>query len=67
MKPDEYERLQEYFWKLESLIPNPPRGWEKNAKPCKWLKILEEQRISNGGKEKTSGPLRQHPRKARKD
>ena len=44
MKPDEEEKLQEYFWKLESLIPNPPRDWEKNAKPCKWLKILKEQK-----------------------
>jgi hypothetical protein len=43
MKPDELERLKEYFWQLERMIPNPPKGWEQNIKPCKWLKIIKER------------------------
>jgi hypothetical protein len=42
-QPTEQERLEEYFWKLESLIPNPPRDWAKASKPCKWDKILKER------------------------
>ena len=49
MKPDEEERLKEYFWKLEGMIPNPPRGWEQNMLPCKWAKILKERQESQGG------------------
>jgi hypothetical protein len=37
------QRLQDYFWKLESLIPNPGPNWAKSAKPCKWKKILDEK------------------------
>jgi hypothetical protein len=39
----EEQRLQDFFWKLESLIPNPPKDWQKLAKPCKWKKILEDK------------------------
>ena len=52
MKPEEYERLLKYFNQLNVLIPNPPKDWEKNMKPCKWLKILKEN------KNKTSGARR---------
>jgi hypothetical protein len=40
----EEQRLQDFFWKLESMIPNPPRDWAKSAKPCKWKKILDERK-----------------------
>jgi len=43
-QPTEKERLEEYFWQLERLIPNPPRDWAKSARPCKWAKILEERK-----------------------
>ena len=44
--PTERERLEEYFWQLERLIPNPPKDWAKSARPCKWAKILEEKKNS---------------------
>lgn len=49
-QPTEQQRLEEYFWQLERLIPNPPRDWAKAAKPCKYLKLLEErkQNADNG-------------------
>ena len=47
----EEERLQEYFWQLERLIPNPPKDWAKVAKPCKYLKLLEERKQNNASKE----------------
>jgi hypothetical protein len=40
----EEQRLLDYFWKLESLIPNPPKDWAKSAKSCKWQKILDERK-----------------------
>lgn len=42
--PTEEERLEAYFKKLHSLIPDPGADWEKNARPCKWAKILEERK-----------------------
>jgi len=39
----EAQRLQDYFWKLEKLIPNPGPNWARSAKPCKYAKILEER------------------------
>lgn len=42
-QPTEQERLEEFFWKLERLIPNPPADWAKSARPCKWKKLLDEQ------------------------
>jgi hypothetical protein len=42
--PTVAQRLQDYFQKLEELIPNPPKDWEKTAKECKWAKILEERK-----------------------
>jgi hypothetical protein len=65
-QPTEQERLQEYFWQLERLIPNPPRDWAKSARPCKWAKIIEEQKESNGREEET-GSLCQHSREERTD
>jgi predicted secreted protein len=47
--PTEAERLQEYFWQLQRLIPSPPKDWAKAAKPCKYLKLLEERKLQNGG------------------
>jgi hypothetical protein len=45
----EADRLQKYFWDLEKLIPNPPKNWAVNSKPCKWLKILEERKTNPSG------------------
>jgi hypothetical protein len=42
--PTEAERLQKYFDSLVRLIPEPPRNWAVNAKPCRWAKILEEKK-----------------------
>jgi hypothetical protein len=42
--PTEQERLENYFWQLELMIPNPPRDWAKAARPCKWAKILKENK-----------------------
>lgn len=44
----EAQRLQDFFWKLENLIPNPGKEWAKSAKPCKYLKMLEERKKENG-------------------
>jgi hypothetical protein len=41
--PTEAERLEEYFWQLERIMPNPGKDWAKSAKECKWLKILKEK------------------------
>ena len=43
MTPQEQARLEEYFWRLEGLIPNPPKNWLGNVKECKWLKIIQER------------------------
>lgn len=43
MDSDEEARLDEYFWRLALAIPDPPPGWEKNIKPCKWDKILRDR------------------------
>ena len=48
-RPTEQERLQEYFWQLERLIPNPPKDWAKSARPCKWAKLLEEKKDNPDG------------------
>jgi hypothetical protein len=37
------ERLQDYFWKLETLIPNPCMNWAKSVRPCKWERIIKER------------------------
>jgi hypothetical protein len=47
MKPEELRRLEKYFDELCYLIPTPPRGWEEDMKPCKWLKIIQEQKQKN--------------------
>jgi hypothetical protein len=47
--PTEAERLQEYFWQLEKIMPNPPRDWAKSTKECKWLKILKEKELKSSG------------------
>jgi hypothetical protein len=49
----EAERLEAYFWQLQSMMPNPPKDWAKTAKPCKWAKILEERKQNNGGQKET--------------
>jgi hypothetical protein len=43
MTHQEQARLEEYFWRLEGLIPNPPKNWLGNVKECKWLKIIQER------------------------
>jgi hypothetical protein len=47
--PTEAERLQNYFWELESKIPNPGKDWARSAKECKWLKILKERELKSSG------------------
>lgn len=42
-QPTEEERLEEFFWKLQGMIPMPPKNWAANAKPCRWKKLLDEQ------------------------
>lgn len=42
--PTEEDRLERYFLTLSDLIPNPPKDWDKDLKPCKWLKILQERK-----------------------
>ena len=37
------ERLEDFFWELEKIMPNPPRDWAKSARPCKWAKLLKEK------------------------
>jgi hypothetical protein len=39
----EAERLEQYFYQLAKLIPEPPKNWAVNVKPCKWAKILKER------------------------
>jgi hypothetical protein len=41
------DRLQDYFWKLETLIPNPYKDWAKSVRPCKWDRILKERQNKN--------------------
>jgi hypothetical protein len=41
------ERLQDYFWKLEELIPNPYMDWAKAVRPCKWERIIKERQNKN--------------------
>jgi hypothetical protein len=43
------ERLQDYFWKLETLIPNPYKDWAKAVRPCKWERIIKERQKKDGG------------------
>ena len=49
----EAQRLQDYFWQLEKLIPNPGPNWARSAKPCKYARILEErkQHLDNASEE----------------
>lgn len=48
-QPTEQERLEEYFWKLQGMIPMPPKNWAANVKPCRWAKILEERKNNPDG------------------
>ena len=36
----EEERIQQFFQQLQ--LPEPPPNWKANAKPCKWLKQLQD-------------------------
>jgi len=45
------QRLQDYFWKLETLIPNPGKDWARSAKPCKWAKLLKERQAEQQRRE----------------
>ena len=51
--PTDAERLERYFMELQRAIPNPGRDWAKTAKPCKYLKLLEERKemLSNDTEE----------------
>jgi hypothetical protein len=46
-RPSDEDRLQDYFWKLEKLIPNPYRDWAKAIRPCKWDRILKQRLNKN--------------------
>lgn len=55
------QRLQDYFWKLELMFPNPGPDWARSVKPCKYAKILKERkRLLENGREKETGPVCQH-------
>lgn len=41
--PSDEDRLQDYFWKLETLIPNPYKDWAKGVRSCKWERIIKER------------------------
>jgi hypothetical protein len=43
------DRLQDYPWNLEKIIPNPDKGWEEGVRPCKWKKLakLQENKYAN--------------------
>jgi hypothetical protein len=41
------DRLQDYLWNLEKIIPNPDKGWEEGVRPCKWDRILKERQNKN--------------------
>jgi hypothetical protein len=47
------DRLERYFTELHRIMPNPGRDWAKSAKPCKYLKLLEERKNNNGRQEET--------------
>jgi len=42
--PSESERFKKFFLELEEKIPNPRKDWDKFVRPCKWDKILKEQK-----------------------
>ena len=42
--PSELERLEKFFLELEEKIPDPGKDWDKFLRPCKWDKILKEQK-----------------------
>jgi hypothetical protein len=48
-QPTEEERLETFFYTLQSLIPEPPKNWRGTIKECKYLKILEEKKLSTNG------------------
>lgn len=37
------DRLHDYLWNLEKIIPNPDKGWAKGVRPCKWERIIKER------------------------
>ena len=37
------DRLNDYLWNLEKIIPNPDKGWEEGVRPCKWQRIIKER------------------------
>lgn len=57
----EAQRLENYFAKLESLIPNPGTNWARSAKPCKYAKILKERkRLLDLGREEEAWSLSEY-------
>ena len=57
----EAQRLEDYFAKLERLIPNPGANWARSAKPCKYAKILKERkRLLELGREEEAWSLCEH-------
>jgi len=52
-QPTEEERLDQYFYQLGRIIPEPPRNWGANAKECKYLKLLEEKAKAKDATEET--------------
>jgi hypothetical protein len=41
------QRLQDYLWNLEKVIPNPDKDWETFVRPCKWQRIIKERQKKN--------------------
>lgn len=52
-QPTEEERLDQYFYQLSRMIPEPPRNWAANAKECKYLKLLKERKNANNATQET--------------
>lgn len=44
MRDDELTRLEAYFEKLRTLIPEPPPGWAERAEPLKAVSRLSGAR-----------------------
>jgi hypothetical protein len=41
--PSDEQRLQDYLWNLEKVIPNADKDWETFVRPCKWQRIIKER------------------------
>jgi hypothetical protein len=44
LKYRDEQRLRDYFRRIAKEIPEPPKGWETLDRPCRWAKMLEEEK-----------------------